>query len=932
MGRRQGTPNDDWEVIRMLSVRYAGAARGRNWLLFVAAVLSIVVLSMVFGITRGKVREEELSIIRMNGTAASGVVENGDVSQYTRLKSMSYIERAGRCVAAGTAEAAERESDPAGAGDSVCAVRWVDADAWEELICPAYTKIHGSYPEKKQEIMLPKKVLETLGIADPQKGMEIQLRVSYGLFQSSDENFILSGWFVDHGVEKAPGYISETKLADWGICPDKEADLIFRQTDRIGWQEAEERLYEDLHMKGREQKITVSDTAACQAVTGIMGGYATAVFGTVLVLCGIFFLCHNILQISMAGDVRWLGLLNTVGATQKQLSKVYGSQIRRILIRGTVLGSALSAVLLCGVIPAVLCGEYAGKTGGAEGIRFFHPLILCLAVLFTDGIILAASAGVIRRTVKMSCAESVGYTGVPAERRREFGRRWTRKCSPARVICSLAWKNATGCRKRFVLTVCSIFLGLETFLWAVVIIAGSDYVHVIEQRPDFLIAGQFSAWGREQGYGEEYRVRDAGQDPMLTEGNGLHLLSDNAYDEFSPISGDVRKKLMEMDGVKEDESYIMEGAYLSAVISEKGIRPLGETSAEGVQEQGMVEGWYEDVVQILGEEEIDLLGKYVREKELPIDMDAFESGSGVLILHDHVLSRAQEKLARESVGEPIYFETMLSREERIRWNGMADAERTELEKQGGFRGRRSENFLLCGYLDNRADDFPKIRQTWHGSEGSPYFLISETGFAKIPTERKTLYMELAVEREKEAAVNAGIREIISEENQRRARMTGASYDKEAKESGIFCISKSELMSEAASYIRGNRMILGSISAVLLLAGLANYFNVTVTGFLSRKKERSVMESIGMTTRQKRALVIIEGVYYCLFAAGLLVSAGMAVLLPVRRYMEQKLSYFAFDWPVTEAVLLIAVLLFVNWTAAWIVCGEQKTRRNSGLHK
>ena len=38
------------------------------------------------------------------------------------------------------------------------------------------------------------------------------------------------------------------------------------------------------------------------------------------------------------------------------------------------------------------------------------------------------------------------------------------------------------------------------------------------------------------------------------------------------------------------------------------------------------------------------------------------------------------------------------------------------------------------------------------------------------------------------------------------------------------------MSEAASYIRGSRMILGSISAVLLLAGFTNYFNIMATGF------------------------------------------------------------------------------------------------------
>lgn len=99
-------------------------------------------------------------------------------------------------------------------------------------------------------------------------------------------------------------------------------------------------------------------------------------------------------------------------------------------------------------------------------------------------------------------------------------------------------------------------------------------------------------------------------------------------------------------------------------------------------------------------------------------------------------------------------------------------------------------------------------------------------------------------------------------------MTETTYDKGTGEAGIFSISKSDLMSGAASYIQGNRMILGSISAILLLAGFTNYFNIMVTGFLARKNELSVMESIGRTGKQKRKLIASEGGYYCLFTAGL----------------------------------------------------------------
>ena len=67
MRRREFTPNDTRGVIRLLSFRYAGTARGRNRILLATVILCIVALTMVFGITRGKIRAEELNAIRQPG-------------------------------------------------------------------------------------------------------------------------------------------------------------------------------------------------------------------------------------------------------------------------------------------------------------------------------------------------------------------------------------------------------------------------------------------------------------------------------------------------------------------------------------------------------------------------------------------------------------------------------------------------------------------------------------------------------------------------------------------------------------------------------------------------------------------------------------------------------------------------------------------------
>ncbi len=78
----------------------------------------------------------------------------------------------------------------------------------------------------------------------------------------------------------------------------------------------------------------------------------------------------------------------------------------------------------------------------------------------------------------------------------------------------------------------------------------------------------------------------------------------------------------------------------------------------------------------------------------------------------------------------------------------------------------------------------------------------------------------------------------------------------------------------------------------------------------------------MTKKQKRTMIRAEGGYYCLFTVGLLLSVGIVALLMIRYYMDQKLSYFDFSWPVYWIVLLSAGLTVINVTTAWLMCKDK----------
>ena len=896
-------PNNNKDIIRFLAKNFAGTKKIRNTILFCSVVIGIVAITMLFGISFGQIQAEQIRLTRENGTASSGRIEDGTEEQYAKLKQLDYIKQVGKSIFVG--EATDISEDNA---KTICNVVWADSESWNNFLKPAYTNVIGSYPQKKDEILLSERALKKLGISEPDQGMEINLDVYKGVFEHSKETFKLCGWYTDSGNELATGYISHDKINELNLEKGSYT-LLFSQSNHLSRSKIEEKLYQTLPMKSAEQKIYVSDTAQYTAVSKLSGGYELVILGTLGILCGIYFLVRNVLWISMSEDIQNLGLLHTIGATERQITKIYRKQMRSLMLKGSVLGSLLSVVILVLMIPAILGVHFYQEMGGNTILSFFRPWILLLSVVFVNGILWMASEEIIRKITKLSCIESATYDGNMGDRKEKHPGKLVLKRSEAGEMFYIAWENITRYKVRFIITSLSIFLGVLSFILMNVLTNGCDYKYLLEKRPDFLLAGEFSEFGKSQGCGKEYKTREIDVDPLLTQGDGVELLYDNDYDEFAPISQELEKKLHKIDGIDWENSNLIEGAYVTTVISKKGIRPYDE-GLSNLTDDNMVEGFSWDTVQVIDENQILSLKKYVQDNQLNIDMESLEEGNGVLIIHDHMLTPEQQKLADEAIGEPVYFKTLISREDAIRRKELSNFKSEEEQEKDEFPQKESETFTLCGYLDRQSDNFPEIHQSWHG-EGSLYYFISEKGFQKIPTEKKILTMELTADPEKEPYVKAQIGELISEENKKRSEMTEVSMDEGTGEAGVFVICKSDLMQQKETYMRGNRILLGAVSIILFIAGLTNYCNVVFTGMYARRKEFDIMKSIGMTDKQMKLMFFGEGGYYFMCVMGMLLTAGMATLVGVKIYMENKLSYFTFHWPIHVTVGVTFSLVLIN---------------------
>ena len=107
------------------------------------------------------------------------------------------------------------------------------------------------------------------------------------------------------------------------------------------------------------------------------------------------------------------------------------------------------------------------------------------------------------------------------------------------------------------------------------------------------------------------------------------------------------------------------------------------------------------------------------------------------------------------------------------------------------------------------------------------------------------------------------------------------------------------------------LIGGMIGAVFALVGLINFINLVMTNIITRRHEFATMQSIGMTNRQLRKMIISESFSYVLLAGivGTL-AAGVLGITLVRAFVEISPSSIMMTFQMTLLPALVMLVLFL----------------------
>jgi putative ABC transport system permease protein len=134
-------------------------------------------------------------------------------------------------------------------------------------------------------------------------------------------------------------------------------------------------------------------------------------------------------------------------------------------------------------------------------------------------------------------------------------------------------------------------------------------------------------------------------------------------------------------------------------------------------------------------------------------------------------------------------------------------------------------------------------------------------------------------------------------------------------------SKATARAEFSQFQQMFMLVGGVLCAIIGLVGILNFFNAIMTGILSRCREFAVLQSVGMTGRQLKTMLVYEGLFY----AASSVAAAFVLSLVIEPLAGNALGsmYWFFDYRFTilPVFLTVPAFLLLGWLIPAVLYGQ-----------
>ena len=805
--------NNNTAVIQSMAKRSFRTNRRRNISIFLAILFSTFLLFCVFTVGITFFEMQRTQNIRLHGADFDAYLYGLTPEQEKLCRENPDILHSGIEAVAGYVVETDQNNTP-DAG-----LIWDDEVCWEEMRGPGRTWMEGHYPREYNEVLVKRDCLRACGLEGLKTGDTFTMTYGTGSGEFTGE-FRISGMWDGYGAKNvcfvSKAFYDQTgeELSNVG---SGRYMIDFKQT--IMTRTKQEAFTESLNLEKQQNLFfNMEYEYSVQVLGGILGLAAIAC------LCA-YLLIYNIMYLSVSGNIRYYGLLQTVGMSGRQIRCLVRRQLAILAAAGTGGGLLAGTGVSFWVIPSVVrsMGVYLGKN---ERVRVaFHPAVLLLAVLLSGLTVFAAGYRPARIAEAASPVEALGYR--PAQ----SGKR-SRGTGRGGILWRLAKEQLRKDKKKSGMVILSLSVGLSLFLCLVTLLDSQAARTIVSNYMDMdmvLVNKTLKKEDREnrrQVMDEEFLKELKGKEAL----EEVHeVLCAEILVPWEPDFSDMWMK----------EFYDMWMPY--------------ETYEEGRKKYQEHPEEYSSFLVGIDEEELSYLNSTLAQ---PVDEEAFLRGETCILYRD-------------------------------------DLDFTDGDVQGKEVGccafenpEHMRTFQIAGLTD-------EYYYTGGLASFAPTVIVSSRALREFSENPFVFKVSLRYRQEYDEEIEAELRRMVED----------SGYSK-----NISCESKLEEM-KSVKKAQGNMMEVGlGIVLILALIGILNYVNTLVGNIRSRELEITIMESVGMSAKQVRRMLLLEGL---LFAGGSLLvtwTAGLAATCALYQSMNYRKVPFAVPaLPMAAAsVLVLAV--------------------------
>lgn len=131
-------------------------------------------------------------------------------------------------------------------------------------------------------------------------------------------------------------------------------------------------------------------------------------------------------------------------------------------------------------------------------------------------------------------------------------------------------------------------------------------------------------------------------------------------------------------------------------------------------------------------------------------------------------------------------------------------------------------------------------------------------------------------------------------------------------SGLMYESKAISRAEFESFQNMFLLMGGLLCAVIGIVGVLNFFNAIMTGILSRRREFAVLQAVGMTGRQLKAMLVYEGLFYALSSALCAFVLSIVINPLLGDLMENLFWFFSAKFTIVPVLSVIPIFALLGW--------------------